>query len=107
MNTWMLNNMLLNNKWITEEIKEDIEKYLKKCGKKKDNDLKSMGYRKSSSRGQVYSNTCLSQETKIISHKQPKLTLKELIKVEQTKPNISRRKEVRDQRRITEKETKK
>ena len=35
MNTWMLNNMLLNNKWITEEIKEDIEKYLKKCGKKK------------------------------------------------------------------------
>ena len=23
-NTWRLNNMLLNNKWITEEIKEEI-----------------------------------------------------------------------------------
>ena len=27
-NTWRLNNMLLNNQWITEEIKEDIKKYL-------------------------------------------------------------------------------
>ena len=27
-NTWKLNNMLLNNQWITEEIKEEIKKYL-------------------------------------------------------------------------------
>ena len=26
---WSLNNMLLNNQWITEEIKEEIKKYLK------------------------------------------------------------------------------
>ena len=26
--TWTLNNMLLNNQWITEEIKEEIKKYL-------------------------------------------------------------------------------
>ena len=25
---WKLNNMLLNNQWITEEIKEEIKKYL-------------------------------------------------------------------------------
>ena len=25
-NTWRLNNMLLNNQWITEEIKEEIKK---------------------------------------------------------------------------------
>ena len=25
---WRLNNMLLNNKWITEEIKEEIKKFL-------------------------------------------------------------------------------
>ena len=25
---WRLNNMLLNNKWVTEEIKEEIKKYL-------------------------------------------------------------------------------
>ena len=24
----MLNNMLLNNQWVTEEIKEEIKKYL-------------------------------------------------------------------------------
>ena len=27
-NTWRLNNMLLNNQWITEEIKEEIKNYL-------------------------------------------------------------------------------
>ena len=27
-NTWRLNNMLLNDQEITEEIKEEIEKYL-------------------------------------------------------------------------------
>ena len=25
---WRLNNMLLNNQWISEEIKEEINKYL-------------------------------------------------------------------------------
>ena len=25
---WRLNNMLLNNQWITEEIKEEMKKYL-------------------------------------------------------------------------------
>ena len=28
-NMWRLNNMILNNQWITEEIKEEIKKYLK------------------------------------------------------------------------------
>ena len=27
-NTWRLNNMLLNDQWITEEIKKEIKKYL-------------------------------------------------------------------------------
>ena len=27
-NMWRLNNMLLKNQWITEEIKEEIKKYL-------------------------------------------------------------------------------
>ena len=27
-NTWRLNNMLINNQWITQEIKEEIKKYL-------------------------------------------------------------------------------
>ena len=28
MNTWRLNDMLLNNQWTTEKIKEQIKKYL-------------------------------------------------------------------------------
>ena len=27
-NTWRLNNMLPDNQWVTEEIKEEIKKYL-------------------------------------------------------------------------------
>ena len=27
-NTWRLNNVLLNNQWFTEEIKQGIKKYL-------------------------------------------------------------------------------
>ena len=27
-NMWRLNNMLLNNQWITEESKEELKKYL-------------------------------------------------------------------------------
>ena len=33
-NTWRLNNMLLNNQWIMEEIKEEIKKYLESSDKK-------------------------------------------------------------------------
>ena len=29
-NNWRLNKMLLDNQWFTEEIKEEIQKYLKR-----------------------------------------------------------------------------
>ena len=35
-NTWRLNNMLLNNQKITEEIKEEIKKYLETNDNEKD-----------------------------------------------------------------------
>ena len=31
-NTWKLSNMLLNNQWISEDIKEEIKKYLETNG---------------------------------------------------------------------------
>ena len=52
-----------------------------------------MGCSKSSSKREVYSNTSLSQETRKISNN-PILHLKELKKEEQTKPKVSRRKEI-------------
>ena len=53
-----------------------------------------MGFSKSSSKREVYSNIILPQETRNISNKQPNFTPKELEKEEQTKPKVSRRKEI-------------
>ena len=55
--TWRLNNMLPNNQWIIEEIKEE-------------------NYSKSSSKREVYSNTSIPQETRESSNKQPNFTSK-------------------------------
>ena len=33
-NTWRLNNMLLNNEWTNQEIKEEIKEYMGKGGRK-------------------------------------------------------------------------
>ena len=56
-------------------------------------DLKPMGCSKSSSKREVYSYTILPQETRNISNNLT-LHLKQLEKVEQTKPKVSRRKEI-------------
>ena len=59
-NTWRLNDMLLNNQWITEEIKEESKKYLEtNDNKKTPDDPKPMGCSKSRSKREVYSNTIL------------------------------------------------
>ena len=54
--------MLLNNQEITEEIKDEIKKYLET--NENENDPKSMGCSKRSSKREVYSNTILPQETR-------------------------------------------
>ena len=41
-NSWKLNNMLWNNKWIIEEIKEEIKRYLE-TNDNKDKQSKSYG----------------------------------------------------------------
>ena len=57
-NTWRQNNTLLNNQEITEEIKEEIKKYLETNDNNHD-DPKPMGCSKSSSKREVYSITIL------------------------------------------------
>ena len=62
--------MILNNKWITEEIKK--EKILTETD---DNEHTiTQKHSKSSSAREVYSNSLLSQETRKILNKQPNLT---------------------------------
>ena len=98
--------MLQNNQEITKEIKEEIKKIPGDKLQWKHDDPKPMGCSKSSSKRKVYSNTSLSQETRKISNNLT-LHLKELEKEEQTKPKISRRKEIiKDQSRINDIETK-
>ena len=53
-----------------------------------------MGLSKSRSKREVYSNTVLPQETRKIPNKQPNLTPKATREKEQTKPKVSRRKEI-------------
>ena len=53
-----------------------------------------MGCSKSSSKREVYSNTILPQETRKISHKQPKLTPKAIRERRTKNPKVSRRKEI-------------
>ena len=59
----------------------------------KHDDPKPMGRSKSSSKREVYSNIILLQETRKISNKQPILTPK-ATREEQTKPKVSRRREI-------------
>ena len=69
--------MLLNNQWITEEIREEIKNYLETNYNKNMTILsKHMGYNKRNSRREVYSNTILLQETRKISNKQPNFACK-------------------------------
>ena len=67
--------MLLNNQWITEEIRGN-KKIPRDKWKWKHNDPKPMGCSKSSSKWEVFSNTVSPQETRNISNKQPNLTPK-------------------------------
>jgi len=55
---------------------------------------KIMGHRKAVLRGQVYSNTILPQETRKSQINSVTLYLKQLEKEEQTKPKVSRKKEI-------------
>ena len=68
--------LLNNNQWITEEIKEEIKKYLDTNENENTMIQKPMGHGKISSKREVYSNTSLPQETRKISNKQPNLTPK-------------------------------
>ena len=65
-NIWWLNNMLLNNHWITEEIKEELKKHLETDQNENTSSLKLIGCPKSSSKREVRSNTMLPQETRKI-----------------------------------------
>ena len=72
-NTWRLNNMLLNNQWITEEIKGEIKKYLETNESENATVQNLWDAAKAVLRGKFIVIQA-HQETRKISNKQPSLT---------------------------------
>ena len=93
-NTWRLNNTLLNNQEITEEIKGEIKKYLDTNDNENTMTRNLWDAAKAVLRGKFIAiQSYLKKQEKSQIHNLT-LHLKELEKEEQTKPKVSRRKEI-------------
>ena len=94
MNTWRLKNTLLNNQEITEEIKEEIKKYLETNDNENTMIQNLWDATKAVLRGKFIAiQPCLKKQEKSQINKLT-LHLKQLEKEKQTKPKVSRRKEI-------------
>ena len=105
---WRLNNMLLNNQWITEEIKEEIKTYLE-ASDNKDTALQDLwDAAKAVLRGKFRAiQAYLRKEEKAQINKLT-LHLKQFEREEQTRSKVSGRKEIiKIRAEINEIETKK
>ena len=107
-NTWRLNTTLLNNQEITEEIKEEIKKYLETDDNENMMIQNLWDAAKAVLRGKfIAMQTSLKKQEKSQVNNLT-LHVKELEKEEQTKPKVSRRKEIiKIRAEINEIETKK
>ena len=92
-NTWRLNNMLLNNQEINEEIKEEIKKYLE-TNDKNTTTQNLWDAAKAVLRGKFRAVQSYLKKQEKSQINNLTLHLKELEKKEQTKPQVSRRKEI-------------
>ena len=107
-NTWRLNYTLLNNQEVTEEMKEEIKKYLDT----NDNENMMIQYLWDAAKA-VLRRKFIAIQTYLKKQEKSQINnltlhLKELEKEEQTKPKVSRRKElIKIRSEINEMETKK
>ena len=107
-NTWRLNNMSLNNQEITEEIKEEIKKYLETNDNENTTIQNLWDAAKAVLRGMFIAIQAYLKKQEKSQVNNLTLHLKELEKEEQTKPKVSRRKEIiKIRAKINEIETKK
>ena len=89
---WRLNNILLNNQWITEEIKEKIKKYLETNENMMIQNLWDAA--KAVLRGKFIAIQAYFRKQEKSQINNPTLHLKQLEKEDLTKPKVSRRKEI-------------
>ena len=107
-NTWRLNNMLLNNQEITEEIKGEIKKYLETNDNKNTMTQNLRDAAKAVLRRKFIPIQSYLKKQEKSQMNNLTLHLKDLVKKEQTKPKVSRRKEIiKIRAEINEIETKK
>ena len=93
-NTWRLNNTLLNNQKITEEIKEEIRKYLETNDNENTTIQNLCDAAKAVLRRKFIAIQAYLKKQEKSQKNNLTLHLKELEKEEQTKPKVSRRKEI-------------
>ena len=106
-NTWRLNNILLNNQEITEEIKEEIKKYLEIHNNENTTTPNLWDAAKAVLRGKFIAIQSYLQEQETSYINNLRLHLKQLEKEEQKTPKVSRRKEIiKIRSEINEKEMK-
>ena len=106
--TWRLNNMLLNNQEITEEIKEEIKKHLETNENENTTNQNLWDAAKAVLRGKFTAIQAYLKKQEKSQINNLTLHQKELEKEEQTKPKVSRRKEIiKIRAEINEIETKK
>ena len=86
--------MLLNNEWITEEIKEEIRKYLETNENESTMIQNLWGTVKAVLRGNFIAIQSYLKKQEKSEINNLNLHLKQLEKEEQTKPKLSRRKEI-------------
>ena len=90
--TWRLSNTLLNNQEITEEIKEEIKKYLETNDNENTAIQNLWDAAKAVLRGKFIAIQAYLKKQEKSEINNLTLHLKELEKEEQTKPKVSRRK---------------
>ena len=106
-NTWTLNNTLLNNQESTEEIKEEIKKYLETNHNENTMAQNLWDAAKAVLRGKFIAIQSYLKKEETSQINNLTLHLKQLEKEEQKQPKVSRRKEIiRIRSEINEKEMK-
>ena len=102
-----MNRMLLNNEWVNNEIKEEIKKYLETNENENTTIQNLWDTEKANLRGTfIASQTYLKKQGKAQINNLT-LHLNELEKEQQTKPKVSRKKEIMIRAEINEIESKK
>ena len=91
---WRLNNMLLKNQWVSQEVKEEIRKYLE-TNENGNTTFQNLWYAaRAILRGEFIATQVYLKKQEKSQIKHSNLKHKELEKEEQMKPKCSRRKEI-------------